>query len=160
MSSTQQLILLTLFIIRSVSSDLTDFIRAPTALNARTRDTLIRTNPFLYFAPYFGYKAHFYQNEKKLLKTYVHGCSHVLFAALVVPDSSLSSANIAPLRLIRSDQDGSWPRVLLLPIRARTYKRISVSQRQNTMASNTVHKELHKIKERMWPELNHRLLSY
>ena len=37
---------------------------APDALSARTRDTLIRTIPVPYFAPYFGYKGHFDQNEK------------------------------------------------------------------------------------------------
>ena len=49
---------------------------APDALNARTRDTLIRTNPVPYFAPYFGYKGHFDQNEK-IVQDF--GCTHVLF---------------------------------------------------------------------------------
>ena len=49
---------------------------APDALNARTRDTLIRTNPVPHFSPYFGYKGHFDQNEK-IAQTF--GCTHVMF---------------------------------------------------------------------------------
>ena len=49
---------------------------APEALNARTRDTLTRTNPVSYFAPYFGYKGHFDQKEKN---AHDFGCTHVLF---------------------------------------------------------------------------------
>ena len=49
---------------------------APDALNARTRDTLIRTNPVPYFSPYFGYRGHFDQNEK-IAQTF--GCTHVMF---------------------------------------------------------------------------------
>ena len=33
---------------------------------ARARDLLIKTNPVPYSAPYFGFKAHVDQNEKKL----------------------------------------------------------------------------------------------
>ena len=39
-------------------------IVAPREYHARARDLLIRTNPVPYYAPYFGYKAHFDQNEK------------------------------------------------------------------------------------------------
>ena len=37
---------------------------APHPFQARTFDTLERTNPIPYFAPYFGYKGHFDQNKK------------------------------------------------------------------------------------------------
>ena len=37
---------------------------------------MVRTNPVLYKAPYFGYKGHFDQNES-LAQSY--GCTHVLF---------------------------------------------------------------------------------
>ena len=47
---------------------------APEAFEARTRDTLERTNPIPYYAPYFGYKVHMDQNEK-LAQNY--GCTHV-----------------------------------------------------------------------------------
>ena len=49
---------------------------APQAYRARATDTLARTNPVPYFAPYFGYKGHFDQNEK-IGQTY--GCTHVAF---------------------------------------------------------------------------------
>ena len=49
---------------------------APDALNARTRDTLIRTNSVPYVSPYFGYKGHFDQNEK-IAQTF--GCTQVMF---------------------------------------------------------------------------------
>jgi len=32
---------------------------------ARTRDLIQRTNPIPYYAPYFGYKVHMDQNERK-----------------------------------------------------------------------------------------------
>ena len=37
------------------------------AYHARDRDLIIRPNPVPYFAPYFGYKSHFDQNEKIVL---------------------------------------------------------------------------------------------
>lgn len=49
---------------------------APRAFQARTFDTLQRTNPIPYFAPYFGYKGHFDQNEK-VAQTF--GMTHVVF---------------------------------------------------------------------------------
>ena len=48
---------------------------APMEHEARARDLLIRTNPVLYFAPYFGFKAHLDQNE---LIGQDYGCTHVL----------------------------------------------------------------------------------
>ena len=42
---------------------------APLAYEARARDTLDRTYPIPYFAPYFGYKGHMDQNEKLLRNT-------------------------------------------------------------------------------------------
>ena len=47
---------------------------APLAYEARARDTLDRTNPIPYFAPYFGYKGHMDQNEK-IVREY--GCTYV-----------------------------------------------------------------------------------
>ena len=44
----------------------------PLAYEAQERDTLDRTNPIPYFAPYFGYKAHMDQNET-LLRDLVAG---------------------------------------------------------------------------------------
>ena len=49
---------------------------SPDALNARTRDTLIRTNSVPYFSSYFDYKGHFDQNQK-IAQTF--GCTHVMF---------------------------------------------------------------------------------
>lgn len=49
-------------------------IVAPREYQARARDLLIRTNPVPYYAPYFGYKAHFDQNEKIAM----YGCTHVI----------------------------------------------------------------------------------
>lgn len=48
---------------------------APNAYQARARDLIDRTNPIPYYAPYFGYKCHFDQNEK-IGQDY--GCTHVL----------------------------------------------------------------------------------
>ena len=48
---------------------------APVAHQARAQNTLERQNPVPYFAPYFGYKGHFEQNEK-IGQDY--GCTHVL----------------------------------------------------------------------------------
>ena len=48
---------------------------APVTHQARAQDTLVTQNPFLYFAPYLGYKGHFDQNEKIAQE---YGCTHVL----------------------------------------------------------------------------------
>ena len=42
---------------------------APSAYEARARDTFDRNNPIPYFVPYFGYKRHMDQNEKFLRNT-------------------------------------------------------------------------------------------
>ena len=47
---------------------------APREYQARARDLIVRTNPVPYIAPYFGYKAHFDQNEKIVM----YGCTHVI----------------------------------------------------------------------------------
>lgn len=48
---------------------------ATVAYEARARDAIIRTNPISYYAPYFGYKCHFDQNEKIDQR---YGCTHVI----------------------------------------------------------------------------------
>ena len=49
---------------------------APDAYRARSHDMLLRTNPVPYFAPYFGHKGHFDENEK-LARPF--GCTEVVF---------------------------------------------------------------------------------
>ena len=61
------------------------------AHQARPQDTLERQNPVPYFAPYFGYKGHFDQNEK-IAQDYkythilmIHGCSRLITGYASMP---------------------------------------------------------------------------
>ena len=56
---------------------------APNALNARTRDTLIRTSRVPYFAQILRVQGRFDQNEKKFSRLWLHSC----LLSIVVPDS-------------------------------------------------------------------------
>ena len=64
---------------------------AAQAFEARTFDTLQRTNPIPYYAPYFGYKGHFDQNGTlaqtfELTHVYfVDGCSRYILGAVSMP---------------------------------------------------------------------------
>ena len=64
---------------------------APSAHNERAHDLLDRTNPALYYVPYFGYKLLMDQNEKLAQEfgvTHVHvldGCSRMVPGFITIP---------------------------------------------------------------------------
>ena len=64
---------------------------APNAYSARSRDLLLRTNPVPYYAPFFGYKGHFDQNEKLAQRfgctevAFIDGCSRYICGLITLP---------------------------------------------------------------------------
>ena len=88
---------------------------APHAFQARTFDTLQRTNPIPYFAPYFGYKRHFDQNEK-VAQTFgmanvylIDGCSRFILGAVTMPIKNpiLIYEHLAALLFTKFSEDSS-----------------------------------------------------
>ena len=67
---------------------------APRAHKERAHDLLDKTNPVLYYAPYFGYKLHMNQNEKSAQEfgvTHVHavdGCSWMVLGFITIPKTN------------------------------------------------------------------------
>lgn len=58
---------------------------APHAFQARTFDTLQRTNPIPYFAPYFGYKGGFAPTFGMTRVYLIDGCSRFILGAVTMP---------------------------------------------------------------------------
>ena len=133
---------------------------APVAHQARAQDTLERQNPVPYFAPYFGYKGHFDQNEK-IGQNY--GCTHVLMidgcSRLVTGYGSMPVRN--PILIyefvFRSAlcRYGIWDQInlvifvqQLLSVYRNDESRESYKQTRSTK---------NYVAERFWPEVNMRI---
>ena len=141
---------------------------APRALNARTRDLLIRTNPLPYYAPYFGYKAHLDQNEKNAQQfglthvCLIDGCSRFIAGYISIPvKNPILIYEFLFLPAVR--KYGLWEQIrtdhgrefyllhfvqhVLGPFRRETSR---VPSRMTKSTDNYV-------AERVWPEINSRI---
>ena len=141
---------------------------APDALNARTRDILNRTNPVPYFAPYFGYKGHFDQNEKIAQDfgcthvLFVDGCSRFICGAIILPVKNpilIYHHLFRPILLryglfdqIRMDHGQEFCLCVFVQELLKEYRfdkrRLPWRQTQSTQ---------NYVAERMWPEVNQRV---
>ena len=141
---------------------------APHAFQARTFDTLQRTNPIPYFAPYFGYKGHFDQNEK-VAQTFgmthvylIDGCSRFILGAVTMPIKNpilIYEHLFRPALMkyglfdqIRMDHGREFVLCIFVQELLKGY-RFSQSRlpwKQTSSTSNYV-------SERMWPKVNQRI---
>lgn len=141
---------------------------APVAYEARARDAIDRTNPVPYYAPYFGFKCHFDQNEKIGQR---YGCTHVImidgcsrfivgYAAMPVKNPILiyefvfkpAMQNYGVWEQVRMDHGLEFCLVAFVQNIISPYRLVgtSVPFRQTTSTKNNV-------VERFWPEINSRI---
>lgn len=141
---------------------------APQAFQARTRDTLQRTNPVPYYAPYFGYKGHFDQNEKLAQNfglthvLFTDGCSRFIIGSVMMPIKNpilIYEYLFRPALLkyglfdqIRMDHGTEFCLCIFVQELLKRYRfdQSRHAWRQTTSTSNYV-------AERMWPEVNKRI---
>ena len=141
---------------------------APVAQQARAQDTLERQNPVPYFAPYFGYKGHFDQNEK-IAQDY--GCTHVLMidgcSRLVTGYASMPVKN--PILIYEFVfrpalcKYGIWDQIRM--DHGREFNLVIFVQQLLSVYRNDRSRESYKktrstknyVAERFWPEVNMRI---
>ena len=141
---------------------------APRAFQARTFDTLQRTNPIPYFAPYFGYKGHFGQNEK-VAQTFgmthvffIDGCSRFILGSVTMPVKNpilIYEHLFRPALMmyglfeqIRMDHGREFVLCIFVQelLKGYRFSQRRLPWRQTPSTSNYV-------AERMWPEVNKRI---
>ena len=141
---------------------------APRAFQARTFDTLQRTNPIPYFAPYFGYKGHFDQNEKVAQTfgmthvVFIDGCSRFVLGSVSMPIKNpilIYEHLFRPALIkyglfdqIRMDHGREFVLCIFVQelLKRRRFSQRRLPWRQTPSTSNYV-------AERMWPEVNKRV---
>ena len=141
---------------------------APHAFQARTYDTLQRTNPIPYFAPYFGYKGHFDQNEK-VAQTFgmthvyfVDGCSRFILGSVTMPIKNpilIYEHLFRPALIkyglfeqIRMDHGREFVLCIFIQELLKRYR-----FRQNRLPWRQTPSTGNYVSERMWPEVNQRI---